>query len=394
MEIKQINSPNKYNGRNGWIPDLIVCHITEGNFEGAVSWLCKESTEASSHFVVAKDGRVVQLVPISDGSWCNGTSNKVSDKRYYKNSTLDIVKERKTNANYYTVTIEHEAFSKDNGALTEEQTNATIELIKYIKNEVKKIYGTEIILDRNHIVGHYEINPITKPNCPGNKFPFDKIIKCLNDADLSNDQSINDEIILDVDTRSNITNYNLLENINEKSDFLIDGKLYSLNRILENGFNFIKISDLKVAGFNIEYNEELKIPVINSPSKDSINAFNFKYEDIERLAKIVWAEARGENEKGQILVVNVVLNRLKNKKYPDSVYDVLYQENQFQPIRDGSFLGATPNVENYIAVIKALCGEDYSQGALFFRSIMGSDGSWHENNLKFLFEFGGHRFYL
>lgn len=384
MDIKEIKSANKYKGRNGWVPDLIVCHITEGNFDGAVSWLCKESTEASSHFVVAKDGRVVQLVPLEDGSWCNGTSTNVSDKRYYGKSTLDVVKERKTNANYYTVTIEHEAFSKDGGALTDEQINATVELIKHIKNEIKRIYNTEIALDRSHIVGHYEINPITKPNCPGNKFPFDEIIKRLNNfaVEAVNIKIAKNDVLLD----------DLIKNTNEKSDFLVNGKLYCLNRILEDGFNFVKISDLKDAGFNIDYNENLKTPIINSPAR--FDNFSFNFEDIERLVKIVWAEARGESEKGQILVVNVILNRLASEKYPNCIYDVLYQEKQFQPIRDGSFERATPNIEKYIAVLKALCGEDHSQGALFFRSVIGSAGSWHEDNLKFLFEFGGHRFYL
>jgi N-acetyl-anhydromuramyl-L-alanine amidase AmpD/TusA-related sulfurtransferase len=180
MNIIKHNSPNKYNGRNGWKPDMIVCHITEGSFAGAVSWLCNPASQASAHFVVAKDGRVAQLVDIKDGSWCNGTSVDLakSPKTHYSKSTLRTVRERKTNANYYTISIEHEGFWKDGkGKLTDVQKKATIELIKHIRSEVKRIFGTDIPMNREHIVGHYEINPITKPNCPGVNFQFEEIIR-------------------------------------------------------------------------------------------------------------------------------------------------------------------------------------------------------------------------
>ena len=181
MNITKKNSPNKYNGRNGWKPDMIVCHITEGSFDGAVSWLCNPKHQASAHFVVAKDGRVTQLVDLKDGSWCNGTSTDSSSKVYYGKSTLKAVRDRKTNANYYTVSIEHEGFSKDGkGKLTEAQKAATIELIKHIRREVKSIFGVEIPADRAHIVGHYEVNPITKPNCPGQNFQFDEIVRAVS----------------------------------------------------------------------------------------------------------------------------------------------------------------------------------------------------------------------
>lgn len=180
MNIIKKLSPNKYNGRNGWKPDMIVCHITEGSYEGAISWLTNPASKASAHFVVAKDGRITQLVELTDGSWCNGTSTDPNSKVYYGKSTLKTVRERKTNANYYTVSIEHEGiWAQSKGKLTDAQLAATIELMKYIRSEVKRIYGIEIPIDREHIVGHYQINPVTKPNCPGSEFQFDAIIAAL-----------------------------------------------------------------------------------------------------------------------------------------------------------------------------------------------------------------------
>lgn len=239
MNIIKKNSPNQNNGRNGWKPDMIVCHITEGNYDGAVSWLCNKASQASSHFVVSRKGEVTQLVNIKDMAWVNGTSTNVSDNRYYGKSSLKSVRDRKTNANYYTVGIETEGYSsKTNGALTDIQKQTVINLIKHIQIEVKRTYNIDIPADRQHIVGHYEITPITKPNCPGKQFPFDEIIKQLNLGD---------------------------EEMIEKSKFKINGNVYDMDRILKDDTNYIKVADLKQAGFDISYDATKNLPIINSP---------------------------------------------------------------------------------------------------------------------------------
>lgn len=180
MQINQRVSPNKEMGRAGWKPDMIVCHITEGSYVGAVQWLCNPVAQSSAHFVVAQDGRVTQLVAIKDTAWCNGTGIISTVNNYYGNSTLALVKSRKTNANKYTISIEHEGVWKEtHGKLTEKQLATTIELVAYIRNEVKQIYGVVIPLDREHLVGHYQITPINKPNCPGAEFQFATIISTL-----------------------------------------------------------------------------------------------------------------------------------------------------------------------------------------------------------------------
>lgn len=180
MDIKQRKSPNCYNGRRGHKPELIVCHITDGSFAGAVSWLCNEKSQGSSHYVVSREGEVVQLVDLKDGAWANGTSTNPDSKLYYGNSTLDMVKEKKSNANLYTVSIEHEGiYSKTHGALTEAQEKATVELIRHIHAEVKERFDVDIPLTRQGIVGHYEIDPVTRQHCPGENYPFDRIIDAL-----------------------------------------------------------------------------------------------------------------------------------------------------------------------------------------------------------------------
>ena len=66
MNIIKRMSPNRTVGRQGWQPDMVVCHITEGAFDGTVSWITNPASQVSYHFVVAQDGRIVQAVDIAN----------------------------------------------------------------------------------------------------------------------------------------------------------------------------------------------------------------------------------------------------------------------------------------------------------------------------------------
>lgn len=184
MNIVKRSSPNKM-GRKGWKPDMIVSHITEGSYAGAVSWLSNPQSQASSHFVVSKKGEITQLVDLKEAAWINGTAISPSSNNFYGKSLLKLVRDRKTNANYYTIGIEHEGFSKDGqGKLTDAQFKATVWLHKHIIAEVKKIYGVSIPIDRQHVVGHYQIDPIRKPNCPGKNFQWELLLKELKGVEV------------------------------------------------------------------------------------------------------------------------------------------------------------------------------------------------------------------
>lgn len=169
-------SPN-YMSRYGWKPDMIVMHVCEGSFNGSVSWLCNPNSGTSSHFVTGKNGEREQLVDLDKAAWCNGTAVKEGAMYDYRRSTNRLVRERKTNANYYTISIENEGYSyKDGcGALTEPQYQTTLQICK----ELITKYG--IPVDREHIVGHYEIAPKEKPNCPGPNFPWDRLMNDLRE---------------------------------------------------------------------------------------------------------------------------------------------------------------------------------------------------------------------
>lgn len=119
-------------------------------------------------------------------------------------------------------------------------------------------------------------------------------------------------------------------------------------------------------------------------------------EDYDCLLRIVEAEAGVCDEKGKILVANVVLNRMETEEFPDTVREVVYQERQFSPVSSGRIDRVTITDETVEAVRKALEGTDYSEGALFFVARKHAEKenlNWFDNSLEFLFEHDGHEFF-
>ena len=122
--------------------------------------------------------------------------------------------------------------------------------------------------------------------------------------------------------------------------------------------------------------------------------------DYEALLRIVEAEATGESIEGRMLVANVVLNRVENDLFPDSVVEVVFDNrggmNQFSPVKDGRYYSVTVSDETIEAVERVLCGEDESQNALFFAARKYADPSsmeWFDENLQYLYTCGGHEFF-
>ena len=123
-------------------------------------------------------------------------------------------------------------------------------------------------------------------------------------------------------------------------------------------------------------------------------------EDYEALLKIVQAEAGNQDEEGKMLVAGVVLNRVDNPKFPNSVVKVVKQQKdgvyQFSPVASGTYDRVKVTQETIDAVERVLEGEDLTQGALYFAARKYADPEkmqWFDNSLTKLFSHGGHEFY-
>lgn len=58
-------------------------------------------------------------------------------------------------------------------------------------------------------------------------------------------------------------------------------------------------------------------------------------EEIELIALVTMAEAEGETELGQRLVIDTILNRVDDPHFPDDVTEVIFQPNQFTSMWNG-----------------------------------------------------------
>lgn len=134
---------------------------------------------------------------------------------------------------------------------------------------------------------------------------------------------------------------------------------------------------------------ELEPEVVEEENEDILK---LEYNDYNVLLKIVEAEAGGEDLIGKIMVANVILNRVNSDAFPDNVTDVVYQKSQFSPISDGRINTVSISQETLEAVERALNGEDYSHGALYFRSVR-CNSTWFDSRLTRIAEHGNHIFY-
>lgn len=128
--------------------------------------------------------------------------------------------------------------------------------------------------------------------------------------------------------------------------------------------------------------------------------YRFSEEELEVLLRIVEAEAGNEDEDGKLLVANVVLNRLNSEQFPNTVREVVFQQekgvSQFSPVSNGSYYRVEISEETVSAVERALLGEDLSEGALYFAARKYADSNkmkWFDRNLTYLFIHGGHEFF-
>ncbi|MDD2233372.1 MAG: spore cortex-lytic enzyme [Desulfitobacteriaceae bacterium] len=94
-------------------------------------------------------------------------------------------------------------------------------------------------------------------------------------------------------------------------------------------------------------------------------ALGVKNIDVNLLARLVNAEARGEPYWGQVAVAAVVLNRMKDPAFPKTISEIIYQPLAFSGVADGQ-INLQPQSSAIKAANEAISGVDPSHGALYF----------------------------
>ena len=114
---------------------FIVIHVTEGSYLGTVAWLRDPRAHASANFVVGRDGKVQELVPLHDIAWHAG--NRAYNRR--------------------SVGIENVGVTDDPAGFTLREYRASARIAAVIARR------SLIPIDRRHIIGHYQV---PDPNDP------------------------------------------------------------------------------------------------------------------------------------------------------------------------------------------------------------------------------------
>ena len=114
------------------------------------------------------------------------------------------------------------------------------------------------------------------------------------------------------------------------------------------------------------------------------------YDDAQLLMRIAMAEAESDGIEGKAMVMAVVLNRVKDQRFPDTVYEVITQDKQFSPIADGRFYSVEPDVECNLALAEIEKGNYSDVEALYFEN---AKASWQASKCTYLCKVGHHRFY-
>lgn len=97
--------------------------------------------------------------------------------------------------------------------------------------------------------------------------------------------------------------------------------------------------------------------------------------NVNLLARLIYGEARGEPYTGQVAVGAVVLNRVKNSSFPNSISGVIYQSGAFDVVADGQ-INLTPNDTAKKAAQDALNGWDPTYGAIYYFNPSTATNKW------------------
>lgn len=115
--------------------DMIVIHVVQGSYSGAISWFGDSRANVSAHYVVSKGGSVAQCVRNEDIGWHAGDWG--TNKR--------------------SIGIEHEGYVSNASSFTKDMYRASARLAASCSRQHR------IPIDRQHIIGHNRV-----PGCPGN----------------------------------------------------------------------------------------------------------------------------------------------------------------------------------------------------------------------------------
>jgi N-acetylmuramoyl-L-alanine amidase len=138
----------------------------------------------------------------------------------------------------------------------------------------------------------------------------------------------------------------------------------------------------------IEAGAKLRVVI---PAIFGHEAKSFTEEDLILLAKITQVEVGYESYESQLAVANVVLNRVKDSRFPKTIRDVIYSGRQFPPAHNGLLDRSVPKSIALRAAKDALNGKNNIEDAVYFYNPKVTKGTFW-SSLTVIDKVGSHRF--
>ena len=115
----------------------------------------------------------------------------------------------------------------------------------------------------------------------------------------------------------------------------------------------------------------------NSPKQNVSYAATSHTSDIQLMARAINGEARGEPYEGQVAVGAVILNRVKDSRFPNSISGVIYQSGAFTAVADGQINQPIEEGSTvYKAAQDAMNGWDPTGGCVYYFNPDTATNSW------------------
>ena len=155
MKIKHLKSPNYIHcNKRRNIHSVIIHYTGMRSLQSAVERLISKKYEVSSHYLISRTGKIIQLVKDNNIAWHAGKSNWFNFKNLNKNSI--------------GIELENKGHQYGYQAFPSKQIVQLIKILKILKRKFK--------IKNINITGHSDIAPNRKID-PGEKFPWKKLYK-------------------------------------------------------------------------------------------------------------------------------------------------------------------------------------------------------------------------
>jgi hypothetical protein len=174
--------------------------------------------------------------------------------------------------------------------------------------------------------------------------------------------------VLNIDTHYYSFGINTAEAYMDQSDLAL-----SQPTLMEDNLLYVPLDDLVAwYGAAIVWMPEALTLYLDADAfqydTSEIKTLTYTDEDLLWLARIVDVETGDATIFKRMAVANVVMNRVKSERFPNTIYEVIFQSGQFPPSKRDGFTTLVPKMTSVIAAKRALEGENNIDTCLFFNN--------------------------